>query len=230
MTPNIASSAVALVPSDTQKTLQALREVEGLHGPLCCFASSKFTLCKLIGLVQTGAHLIDFLNSPEGQRLSTRMGGRAVHVAAWGDATGHEDAKRRNFNNHVIPVFKAWAKGPNVAAFRSGSLDFVHVRNAPVAANRLLSDKIPLMVCVTAPWSNHLVVVVQGGDGQNWLIDPWDKSDDASVVSLGTGELFTRPIKVNINAGDGTIVPAPHVMFHAYFVLKDTPVRCALNI
>jgi hypothetical protein len=229
MIPDLARTAMAAAPSSTQKTLQDLREVEGTHGPLCCFASSKFTLCKLIGLVQTGAHLNDFLLSPEGGRVDKILGGRAAHVAAWGDVTGHEEAKRLNFNNRVIPIFKTWAKGPNVASFQSGSLDFVHVWSHPADANRLLKNNIPLMVCVQAPWTKHLIVIVQGSDGQNWLIDPWDVSNYSSVVSLGKGDLFTSPVKVDINADKGTIVPSAP-MFHAYFVFRKAPVECALTL
>jgi len=227
MIPNIARLAMAQMPSAAQTTLQSLREVEGTHGPLCCFASSKFTQCKLIGLFQPDVHLNTFLSSPEGQRLSTRMG-RAAHVAAWGDATGHEETKRVDFNNQVIPVIKTWGTGPNAGMLRSAPLDFVHVWRNPAAANRLLQDKVPLMVCVQTPWTKHLVVIVQGADGTNWLIDPWETSDYASVVSLGRGDLFTTSVSIRINAGQATIPSTP--MFHAYFVQRQTPVKCTLSI
>lgn len=228
MIPNIARLSLAQVPSATQKTLQNLREIEGTHGPLCCFASSKFTQCKLIGLFPPDVHLNTFLNSPQGQQLSTRMGGRNFHVAAWGDATGHEEAKRVNFNNQVIPVIKTWGNGPSAGVLRSAPLDYVHVWRNPKAANRLLQDKIPIMVCVQTPWTKHLVVIVQSSEGTNWLIDPWETSDYASVVSLGKSDLFTTSVSIRINAGQATIPSEP--MFHAYFVQRHTPVTCALSI
>ena len=225
---NASGLAVAQAVSPVQNKLRQFREVEGTDGPLCCFASSKFTLCKLIGLFEANTHLNTFLRSPDGMKLSTRMGGEREHVAAWGDVTGHEERKRISFNEKVVPAIKTWGKGPIALTLRSAPLAFVHVWRQPEAADKLLQDGVPLMTCVVTPWTKHLVVVVRAGDGTNWLIDPWDKSDYSSVVSLGSGHLFTSPITVQINAGMATVPSQP--MFHAYFVQQQTPLKSAIGI
>jgi hypothetical protein len=212
----------------TKSKLEQMREVEGKHGPLCCFASAKFALCKLIGLFAASDHLNTFLSSPEGRTLSSRMGGEHMHVAAWGDKTGHEERKRLAFNQKVVPVAKKWGHGPAVAQLRSAPLAFVHVWHDPVGANQLLHDGVPLMVCIKTPWTKHLVVMVMDGNKTIWLVDPWNESTYASVVSLGAGAFFSKATAATINAGEATIPAAP--MFHAYFVQRGAPLKSAVGL
>ena len=228
MLPNLSRLAMAQVPSATKSKLEQLREVEGKDGPLCCFASSKFVLCKLIGMFSASDHLNTFLQSPEGRSLSAKMGGEHIHVAAWGDVTGHEEAKRVAFNEKVLPVALEWGKGPAVVQLRSAPLAFVHVWRKPVEANDLVQGGVPLMVCVTLPWTKHLVVMVMDGDKTIWLVDPWADSTWAAVVSLGAGPFFSTTTTATINAGQATIPASP--MFHACFVQKGAPLKAAVGL
>ncbi|MBK8337202.1 MAG: hypothetical protein IPL03_11685 [Sterolibacteriaceae bacterium] len=193
--------------------LSAMREVQGLHGPNMCLASSKFLALKLLGFVERGKHLNDFLHSPWARKhanlpLKSYWGGSMVE---------YNDA----FNKVALPAAlndpsaNVRTAGPQVKLLKG----FTHF-SSPGHADVMLSQRTPLVVGVSihgGTQRDHFIVIFGDSAGHTWAVDPWPGDDSAAVADLGSSFSFRTRTSVHMTADEKqTTIPCGQPFF-GYF-------------
>lgn len=211
--------------SKVENTLNRLREVEGVTGPLYCLASAKFLAGKVVGLFDAAKHLSNFIHS----KWARRNGNIITIKNAWGHC---DHASVEDFNGRVLKASVESDDGDvkPLSPPTTEAVEFVYINNAHTA-DHLLNQGVPIVAGVA--WSDdlkrtHFITVVSDSAGKIWEVDPW--AGEPGVVSLPDNFSFARETKVDSAMSSNLIIPSRPYLFGYYREKKSESPLTATGI